>query len=103
MHIKDILIRVKSSSLAYYTWLGTTSTKVEEMKIYGYKSKDSELIPLEELTLQATVNELKELIDFIKHTVSLMETYKDNFTHEHLNDFKMKSSPDEPDIIITNK
>ncbi|TBL39464.1 hypothetical protein EYZ01_10695 [Hafnia alvei] len=73
------------------------------MKIYGYESKDSELFSLEELTLQATVNELKELIDFIKHTVSLMEIYKENFNHEHFNDFKMKSSPDGPDIIIINK
>lgn len=68
------------------------------MKIYGYESDDSDLISLNELTLQLSVDELNEFIEFLKSTAKLMELYGDKFGHEHLNDFYKKNG--NPDVII---
>jgi len=69
------------------------------MKIYGSENEDSELISLQEISLQVTIDELKELSTFIDNTINMMEKYGDKFGHEHFSDF-IKSKK-YPDIIIT--
>ncbi|MCE0826916.1 hypothetical protein LVQ78_12830 [Buttiauxella sp. A2-C2_NF] len=68
------------------------------MKIYGYESEDSDLVSLSELTLQLSVKELNEFIEFLRNTAKLMEAHGSKFGHKHLNDFYKKDS--KPDIII---
>ncbi|GME48144.1 MULTISPECIES: hypothetical protein [unclassified Pantoea] len=69
------------------------------MKIYGYENEDSDLVSLEEMSLQVTIEELRELSNFIINTINIMEESGENFEHEHFSDFiKSKKSPD---IIIT--
>ncbi|WP_338560830.1 hypothetical protein [Erwinia sp. E_sp_B04_7] len=69
------------------------------MKIYGYENEDSELVSLQEMSLQVTIDELKELSSFIDNTINMMEKNGDKFGHEHFTNF-MKSKQ-YPDIIIT--
>ncbi|MDE1188710.1 MAG: hypothetical protein PW844_19965 [Pantoea sp.] len=69
------------------------------MKIYGYENEDSDLVSLQEMSLQVSVDELKELSRFITHTINLMEEHGDKFGDEHFSDF-IKSTK-HPDIIIT--
>ncbi|WP_313702049.1 hypothetical protein [Pantoea sp.] len=69
------------------------------MKIYGYENEDGELISLHEMTLQISIEELKELSGFILNTIKVMEKYGEDFGHEHFSDFlKHRLSPD---IVIT--
>ncbi|CDG22283.1 conserved protein of unknown function [Xenorhabdus poinarii G6] len=68
------------------------------MKIYGYESDDSDLVSLSEVTLQLSLKELNDFIEFLNNTAKLMEAHGDKFGHEHLNDFYKKDS--KPDIII---
>ncbi|PHP91306.1 hypothetical protein CBF17_023990 [Pantoea agglomerans] len=69
------------------------------MKIYGYENEGSELVSLHEMTLQISIEELKELSGFILNTICIMEKYGESFGHEHFSDFlKHRVSPD---IIIT--
>lgn len=57
------------------------------MKFYGYASCDEKLLKLDEVTIQASVAELEQLIEFLKHTKELMESKEQSFGHEHLSDF----------------
>ncbi|HHA1936161.1 TPA: hypothetical protein ACOEP6_004664 [Enterobacter ludwigii] len=57
------------------------------MKIYGYKDENSELISIQEITLQVDISELKEFSSFVIHVIGLMEKHGDDFGHEHLSDF----------------
>lgn len=69
------------------------------MKIYGYENEDSDLVSLEEMSLQVTIEELRELSNFIINTINIMEANGESFGHEHFSDFiKSRKSPD---IIIT--
>ncbi len=68
------------------------------MKIYGYESDNSDLLSLNEVTLQLSVKELNDFIDFLKNTAKLMEDHDDKFGHEHFNDFIKKDG--KPDIIV---
>ncbi|QXF31999.1 hypothetical protein CE143_01505 [Photorhabdus luminescens] len=75
------------------------------MKIYGYESEDSDLVSLNEITFQASVDELKELVLFINHSISLIELNGNTFDHEHLSDFiknKENKENKKPDVIITS-
>lgn len=72
------------------------------MNVYGYASDSDDLISLNEITLQASVVELNELVDFLKNTISLIEKHKENFGHEHFSDFLKKSSEINVEIIISN-
>ncbi|CAO95696.1 hypothetical protein [Erwinia tasmaniensis] len=69
------------------------------MKIYGYENEDSDLVSLQEISLQVTIDELKKLSSFIDNAINMMEKYGDEFGHEHFSDF-IKSKK-YPDIIIT--
>lgn len=69
------------------------------MKIYGYENEDSALIYLREISLQVTIDELKDLSTFIDNTINLMEKNGDKFCHEHFSD--LIKSKKYPDIIIT--
>jgi hypothetical protein len=80
--------------------MGTTKMRDCSMNIYGYESDDSDLIPLKEITLQVTLNELNELVQFLTNTISLINEHNSNFGHEHFNDFFGKSSSRSSDIII---
>ncbi|WHP32002.1 hypothetical protein QMG90_03385 [Trabulsiella odontotermitis] len=72
------------------------------MNVYGYASDSDDLISLNEITLQASVVELNELVDFLKNTIYLIEKHKENFEHEHFSDFLKKSSEINVEIIISN-
>ncbi|WP_445495993.1 hypothetical protein [Photorhabdus sp. SF281] len=72
------------------------------MKIYGYESEDSDLVSLNEITFQASVDELKELVLFINNSISLIELNGDKFGHEHLSDFIKSKKNKKPDVIITS-
>ena len=72
------------------------------MNIYGYESDESELISLEEINLRASVDELNDLVDFLKNTIKIIESSKGNFGHEHFSDFVKKSPKEKPEIIIVN-
>ncbi|MDU8925641.1 hypothetical protein RYD26_12195 [Pasteurellaceae bacterium LIM206] len=69
------------------------------MKIYGYVKNSSILLELEEITIQASIDELNKIIGFFTHTKILMEDNPDTFGHEHLLDFcELKTNSD---IILT--
>ncbi|MEM0675633.1 hypothetical protein AAHA48_21145 [Dickeya oryzae] len=70
------------------------------MNIYGYESDDSELISLNEITLQLSIDELSDLLKFMENTLSLMKKHED-FGHEHFKDYIGNSSVNMPDIIIS--
>ncbi|PWF22229.1 hypothetical protein DD235_12700 [Corticimicrobacter populi] len=70
------------------------------MNIYGYESAESELIGLQEITLQVSIDELNELIEFMKNTLLLMREHE-NFGSEHFKDFAVNKSLGMPDIIIS--
>ncbi|MCC8460274.1 hypothetical protein [Photorhabdus aegyptia] len=72
------------------------------MRIYGYESEDSDLVSLNEITFQASVDELKELVLFINHSISLIELNGNTFDHEHLSDFIKNKENKKPDVIITS-
>ena len=69
------------------------------MNIYGYKDADSDLISLEEITLQLSLQELRDLMNFFENTLNKMEKYKEDFGHEHFKDFSGNCYG--PDIIIS--
>ena len=72
------------------------------MNVYGYASDNDDIISLNEITLQASVDELNKLVDFLKNTIDLMEKHKENFGHEHFSDFLKNSSEIDIEIIISN-
>lgn len=72
------------------------------MKVYGYATDNDDLISLDEITLQASVVELKEVVAFLKNTIDLMEKHKENFGHEHFSDYNKKLSKLGVEIIISN-
>ena len=58
------------------------------MNIYGYEAeKDGELLSLAEITVHATIEEIKKLKEFVTFVLSECERCGDDFGHEHLNDF----------------
>ncbi|SAK59716.1 hypothetical protein AWB76_02799 [Caballeronia temeraria] len=65
------------------------------MNIYGYKNEEGELLSLNEVSLKVTLDELKGISKFIEHVILQMETYGDDFGHEHLSDFlKLRGIPE---------
>ena len=72
------------------------------MNVYGYASDNDDIISLNEITLQASVDELNKLVDFLKNTIDSMEKHKENFGHEHFSDFLKSSSEIDVEIIISN-
>ena len=69
------------------------------MNIYGYKDADSDLISLEEITLQLSLQDMHNLMSFFENTLNKMEKYKEDFGHEHFKDFS--GSYHGSDIIIS--
>lgn len=75
------------------------------MKIHGYEAHkygvDKGRLPsLQEVTLQASVDELREIVLFIENAIKRMEKAGKAFGHEHLSDFSKKALKDGSDIII---
>ncbi|MBN6075085.1 hypothetical protein HYE60_07490 [Aggregatibacter actinomycetemcomitans] len=65
------------------------------MKIYGYAENSDILLELEEVTIQASIDEINKIIEFFTHTKMLMEDNPDTFGHEHLLDFcELKTNSD---------
>ena len=69
------------------------------MNIYGYKDADSDLISLEEITLQLSLKDMCDLIKFFENTLKKMEERKEDFGHEHFKDFSENYYG--PDVIIS--
>ncbi len=75
------------------------------MKFYGYKKDGDELLELEEVTLQCSVNELEDIIGFLietkkKHS-SVMD--KTDICHSHFKDWSESYNKSNPDFIIVSK
>lgn len=74
------------------------------MKIYGYEKDivdDEKLIELEEVTIQASSENLKKIAQFILETVKIIDENHDKFGHEHFKDFMREYGWEGPDIIIS--
>lgn len=68
------------------------------MNIYGYTKQSDELLKLSEISLKCSVNELDDIIDFLKYVKEEKIKYKDEFGHEHFKDWIKKS--DIVDIVV---
>ncbi len=72
------------------------------MQIYGYQKNGDVLINLEEVSLQCTLEELDDIINFLtklrkEHADVLGKT---NICHSHYKDWKMEWNQGDPDLIV---
>lgn len=75
------------------------------MKIYGYQQEQEDLLKLEEVSLQCTIEELDKILDFIievkkKHSAVAEKT---DMCHSHFRDWDSAWEQGQPDIIIVTK
>ncbi len=77
------------------------------MNIYGYKKRivnSNKLLELEEVSFQATPEELERVAQFILATAGIMRQYGEKFGHEHFKVFMRDFGGYEgSDIIIGMK
>ena len=74
------------------------------MRIFGYPrdaEDDSELVELEEITVQAEPELLRKVSQFFLETAELVEKHGDSFGHEHLKD-SIKDDRIVADIVIAS-
>ena len=72
------------------------------MNIYGYESIDSNIQPLWQVTLQFSLDEMKDFSNFVQHTVKLFEQYGEKAEYKHFNDFrKIRNNSKVSDIILS--
>ncbi len=72
------------------------------MQIYGYEAeKDGDLLNLSEVTLLASIEEMKKLNEFICFVLAECETHGDEFGHEHFNNFLQEKNP--VDLVVCLK
>ena len=72
------------------------------MKLYGRQKgaqEDSDPIELEELTFQASPDDLKDISAFISKAAKLMQQHGNAFGHEHFKDTFDKRE-DDPEIVV---
>ena len=75
------------------------------MKFFGYKKNDDQLLELEEVSLECSLSELKEIIEFLdraktEHTSVMRKT---DMCHSHFRDWKSSWKKGNPDFIIVTK
>ncbi len=72
------------------------------MNIYGYEAeKDGDLLSLSEVTLHASIEDLKKINEFICFVLAECEKHGEEFGHEHLNDFLKNKN--QSDLIVCLK
>ena len=76
-----------------------------DMKIFGYQNDNDELLKLQEVSLQCTIEELESIIDFLIETKKEHESVRGrtDICHSHLRDWDKLWKKDDPDfIVVTN-
>lgn len=68
------------------------------MNLYGHKQNADELLSLNDVTIQASPEELRNTAEFLLHCANSIE--KDSsWEHEHLNDY-LKTGDASSDIVV---
>ena len=75
------------------------------MKFLGYQKDDDKLIKLEEVSLQCSLSELDEVIEFLnnvktEHATALGKT---DMCHSHFRDWNSSWNREDSDFIIVTK
>ncbi len=75
------------------------------MKAFGYAIGGEELLHLEELSMVLALDEIRDLVDFLKSVTDQMEEHGTNFGHNHLRDWLNERGRDSPavDVVISGK
>lgn len=73
-----------------------------EMKFWGYKKDDDALLQLEEVSLECTITEMQDIIDFLNNAKKEHESVqgKTGMCHSHLRDFSSEWKKGAPDFIV---
>ena len=75
------------------------------MKAYGYRNGDEELIELQEVSIQGSLEELDKIIDFLINVKKLHSSVsgETEICHSHLRDWDKDWKNGEMDfIVVTN-
>lgn len=75
------------------------------MKAYGYKKDDEELIELQEVSLQCSLEELDKIIEFLINVKKIHSSVsgETKLCHSHLRDWDKDWNNGEMDfIVVTN-
>ena len=75
------------------------------MKIFGYEKDRDDLLELEEVSLQCSIEELDKFIDFLHNVKKEHSTIvnKVEFCHSHFRDWDVTWKKGEADIIIVTE
>lgn len=73
-----------------------------EMKFFGYKKGNDVLLQLVEVSLECTMSEMQDIIDFLNNAKKEHELIKGktDMCHSHLRDFSSKWKKGAPDFIV---
>lgn len=84
-----------------YKWMGG---KLRTMKFYGYEPDSEKLLTLEEVSIDCTINELQNLIEFFTYVQERHFSVKDKteMCHSHLKDW-CKHNDCKSDLIIVTR
>ncbi len=75
------------------------------MRLFGYQKDNDELLRLEEISLQCSIEELQKIIDFLNKTRTehaAVES-KTDICHSHFRDWDPEWKKSDPDIVVVTK
>ena len=79
--------------------------EIKKMKFFGYEKDSEKLMKLSEATFDGTLEELEDLIDFLK---TVQEEYsnvakKTDMCHSHFRDWSNKWNKEDSDFIVVTR
>lgn len=75
------------------------------MRLFGYQKDSDDLLKLDEVSIQCSIEELKKIIDFLNKVKVEHATVenKTDMCHSHFRDWEPERKKGEPDIIVLTK
>ena len=75
------------------------------MRVFGYQQNSEDLLQLEEISIECSIEELEKLIEFLNEVKTKHNAVKNqtDMCHSHYRDWKSDWNNKEPDIIMVTK